>query len=206
MAEFQDLRDHEFFSHAIRTGEILYPGRDGVVHKEVKDMADFWSVNSYVRDMIDARKARFNGKRYDHKRLKMIDADFYLEEMFPECMIANPGRLQDKPIYITENRCSCNDDRFRIVYIVLYLSAIAEAIQLGCDVRGYLYWSLLDNYEWGSYIPRFGLCGCDRKTFERRLKPSAYFYKETIEQNGFNQNILRAYLNELPTLKNNKPD
>ena len=150
--------------------------------------------------MIDARKARFNGKRYDHKELKMIDGNFYLEEMFPECMIANLGRLQDKPIYITENGCSCDDDRFRIVYIALYLSAIAEAIKLGCDVRGYLYWSLLDNFEWGSFTPKFGLYECDLKTFERTPKKSAMFYKEIIENNGFNQQILRKYLNELPTL------
>lgn len=200
MTEFQDLRDHEFFFHAMRTGEILYPERDGVFNKEVKDTVDYWSINSYVRDMIDARKARFNGKRYDHKELKMIDGNFYLEEMFPECMIANLGRLQDKPIYITENGCSCDDDRFRIVYIALYLSAIAEAIKLGCDVRGYLYWSLLDNFEWGSFTPKFGLYECDLKTFERTPKKSAMFYKEIIENNGFNQQILRKYLNELPTL------
>ena len=130
----------------------------------------------------------------------MIKADFYLEEMTPECMIANLGRLRDKPIYITENGCSCDDDRFRIVYIALYLSAVAEAISLGCDVRGYLYWAIMDNFEWGSYLPRFGLCDCDFKTFERTPKPSAYFYKEIIENNGFNQAILRKYLKELPSL------
>lgn len=200
MAEFQDLRDNEFFFHAIRTGEIIYPGRDAVFNKEIKNTVDYWSVNTYVRSMVDARKTSFAGKVYDHKLLKMINADFYLEEMFPEGIITNLGRLQDKPVYITENGCSCDDDRFRIVYMALYLSAVAEAINLGCDVRGYLYWSLLDNFEWGSYIPRFGLCGCDRETFERTPKPSAYFYKELIENNGLNQEILRKYLKELPTL------
>ena len=148
----------------------------------------------------DARKARFNGKRYDHKELKMIDANFYLEEMFPECMIANMSRLTDKPIIISENGCSCNDDRFRIVYLALYLSALAEAIKMGADVKGYLYWSLMDNFEWGSYLPRFGLCDCNFETFERTPKPSAYFFKEIIENNGFNQKILRKYLTELPSL------
>ncbi|MBR2340228.1 MAG: glycoside hydrolase family 1 protein [Clostridia bacterium] len=200
MTEFQDLRNHEFFFHAIRTGEILYPERDGKFVPEVKNSVDFWSINCYVRDMIDARKARFNGKRYDHKELKMIDANFYLEEMFPECMIANMSRLTDKPVIISENGCSCNDDRFRIVYLALYLSALAEAIKMGADVKGYLYWSLMDNFEWGSYLPRFGLCDCNFETFERTPKPSAYFFKEIIENNGFNQQILRKYLTELPSL------
>ena len=69
MTEFQDLRDNEFFFHAIRTGEIVYPERDAVFNKEIKDTADFWSVNTYVRGMVDARKANLEGKRYDHKLL-----------------------------------------------------------------------------------------------------------------------------------------
>ena len=130
----------------------------------------------------------------------MIDMDFYLEEIDPECIIANTTRLMDKPVYISENGCCCNDDRFRIVFISLYLSAVAEAIKMGVDIRGYLYWSLLDNYEWSSFKPRFGLCDCNRSTFERTPKPSAYFYREIIDNNGFDQSILRKYLSEMPSL------
>lgn len=42
----------------------------------------------------------------------------------------------------------------------------------GADVRGYIHWSLLDNYEWGSYDPTFGLIAVNRTTFERQPKPS----------------------------------
>ncbi|HCJ49586.1 MAG TPA: beta-glucosidase, partial [Microbacterium sp.] len=48
----------------------------------------------------------------------------------------------------------------------------ASALQDGLDIRGYLHWSLLDNYEWGSFRPTFGLIGVDRETFERTPKPS----------------------------------
>jgi len=201
IAELCDLKNNEYFFHAIRTGEVIFPQRDAQYNSEIKGAADFWSVNMYVRDMVDARKERFNGKRYDCKHLKMIDMDFYLEEMDPECIIANTMRLTDKPIYITENGCSCNDDRFRIVFLSLYLSAVAEAIRMGADIRGYMYWSLIDNYEWTSFKPRFGLCHCDFETFKRTPRPSADFYREIIQKNGFNQQILRRYLNELPTLK-----
>lgn len=200
MAETKDLENNEYFFHAIRTGEIVYPSRDGEWAPEVKGTADYWSVNSYVRSMIDARRAKLGGKRYDCKELKMIDMDFYLEEIDPECIIANTTRLMDKPVYISENGCCCNDDRFRIVFISLYLSAVAEAIKMGVDIRGYLYWSLLDNYEWSSFKPRFGLCDCNRSTFERTPKPSAYFYREIIDNNGFDQSILRKYLSEMPSL------
>ena len=200
MTEIKDLENNEYFFHAIRTGEIVFPYKNAIWAPEIKGTTDYWAVNSYVRSMIDARKEKLNGKRYDCKELKMIDMDFYLEEMDPECLIANTTRLMDKPIYITENGCSCDDDRFRIVFIALYLSAVAEAIKMGVDIRGYLYWSLLDNYEWTSFKPRFGLCDCDRITFKRTPKPSAEFYREIIHNNGFNSTTLRKYLLEMPSL------
>lgn len=200
MTEYCDFTDHEFFFHAMRTGELLYPGRDGEYLPEIKNTVDYWSVNSYTRTMIDGKKKNLTGERYRHMELKPMPMDFYLEEFYPECMIANLTRLTDKPIYITENGCSCDDDRFRIVYLSLYLSAIREAMEMGADVRGYLQWSLLDNYEWTSFKPRFGLCSVDRTTFVRTPKPSAGFYKEIIENNGFNQDILRKYLHEMPSL------
>ncbi|MDH6434126.1 beta-glucosidase/6-phospho-beta-glucosidase/beta-galactosidase [Streptomyces sp. SAI-144] len=53
------------------------------------------------------------------------------------------------------------------------LSAVAAALEDGLDIRGYLAWSALDNYEWGSYQPTFGLIAVDPDTFARTPKPSA---------------------------------
>ncbi|MEV4019684.1 family 1 glycosylhydrolase [Nonomuraea angiospora] len=47
-----------------------------------------------------------------------------------------------------------------------------DAMDDGTDVRGYLHWSLLDNFEWGRWEPTFGLIAVDRETFERHPKPS----------------------------------
>lgn len=201
MTQYQDYCANEFFFHAIRTGEIIYPQHDEVIDTDVKNSVDFWSVNMYTRRMVDARSGKFLSLPFEHKKLRMIDMDFYLEEMFPECFADNISRLTDRPVIITENGCSCDDDRFRIVYIALHLSALSEAIKAGADVRGYLHWSLLDNFEWTSFKPRFGLCSVDFKTFERTPKDSAYFYKDIIENNGFNREILRKYLKEMPSLE-----
>ncbi|MBQ5801236.1 MAG: glycoside hydrolase family 1 protein [Clostridia bacterium] len=200
MADYMDACDHEFFFHAIRTGEVVFPKFDVKYCPEIKGTADFWSINTYARRMIDARKASGKGDRYDFCRMKMIDMDFYLEEFNPECILSNLGRLHDKPIYITENGLSCNDDRFRIVFIAEYLSAIREAINQGADVRGYLYWSMIDNYEWMSFKPRFGLYDVDFETFERKAKPSAAFFREVIENNGVSPEIIKKHLKEIPSL------
>ncbi len=52
------------------------------------------------------------------------------------------------------------------------LRALHAEMAAGLPLFGYLHWSLLDNYEWGSYTPTFGLIGWDPETFERTPKPS----------------------------------
>jgi len=59
---------------------------------------------------------------------------------------------------------------------------------------------LLDNHEWGSYVPKFGLVSVDRETFGRTPKPSASFYRDVIHANGLRQEDMRRYLRALPTL------
>ncbi|HEB41467.1 MAG TPA: glycosyl hydrolase family protein, partial [Candidatus Dependentiae bacterium] len=57
------------------------------------------------------------------------------------------------------------------------------AIDEGCDVRGYYYWSFMDNFEWDmGYGMKFGLYAVDRKTQERTLRPSAQYYKNIVAQ------------------------
>ena len=205
MADFADFSTNEFFFHALRTGELVYPGVDAEYDPEVKGALDYWAINYYTRHLIDARRAGLEGERYRYSHLPMTSIPFYLEEIYPEGLMTALARLCDCPIYITENGCAADDDRFRIVYMALHLSALHEAMAQGADVRGYFYWSLMDNYEWTSFRPRFGLVSVDRATFARNAKPSAYFYRDLIAANGFSGNSLRSYLTELPTLKNLHP-
>ncbi|WP_138415278.1 glycoside hydrolase family 1 protein [Sinomonas gamaensis] len=76
------------------------------------------------------------------------------------------------PILITENGIATSDDARRITYTDEALRHVSEAVDDGIDVRGYLHWSLLDNYEWGHWEPTFGLISVDRDTFARTPKPS----------------------------------
>lgn len=77
------------------------------------------------------------------------------------------------PIIVTENGIAESDDSVRVAYTSGALAGLRDAVAEGIDVRGYFHWSALDNYEWGSYVPTFGLIAVDRKTFERVPKPSA---------------------------------
>jgi beta-glucosidase len=204
-AALNDFRQHETLLHAIRHGELIGPEIDAEECPEAKGAMDFWALNIYTRHLVNSRKADLSAERFPHKKLKMIDMDFYLEEMYPEGTTAMLERFADRPVFITENGCACEDDDFRIVYMILYLSALNDAIRRGVDLRGYLYWSLLDNYEWISFKPRFGLVGVDFKTFRRIPKRSAFFFRDIIRANGFNQEIIRKYLAQMPSLSDIKP-
>ncbi len=200
LTDYTDWLSHGFYFHAMRTGEFVYPFVDGGYFPELKGRCDFWAVNMYTRQLVNARDARTKGPRYPHKFLPLIsDEDFYHNEFSPDQLMANLERLTDKPVYVTENGCCCDDDRFRIAYLAMHLAAFRQAIDHGVDLRGYLYWTLMDNYEWGSYVPRFGLVDVDRTTFARTPKPSAWFFKEVIERNGLDGALVRKYLDRLPS-------
>jgi beta-glucosidase len=88
------------------------------------------------------------------------------------------------PIMITENGIATADDEQRIRYTDEALRGLADTIAEGIDVRGYLHWSLLDNFEWGHWEPTFGLIAIDRKTFTRSPKPSLSWLGAVAGRNG----------------------
>lgn len=89
-----------------------------------------------------------------------------------------------KPIYIMENGIPDEKDNKRVRFIHEHLKNIFKSIEEGADVRGYFYWSLLDNFEWAAgWAPKFGLYKVDRETFERKARPSAEVYAEICKNN-----------------------
>lgn len=95
------------------------------------------------------------------------------------------------PVFITENGLANRDvlvdgkvdDQPRIEYMRTHLSALKAAIDAGVDIRGFFYWSLMDNFEWSSgYAKRFGLVHVDYQTQVRTPKESAHWYRRFIEQ------------------------
>jgi beta-glucosidase len=92
------------------------------------------------------------------------------------------------PILVTENGWAGDDDRRRCAFVAEALGALHEAIDEGVDVRGYFYWSLLDNYEWTrGYQPKFGLIGVDRSNMRRQIKRSAVLLGEIARANGLGE-------------------
>lgn len=89
------------------------------------------------------------------------------------------------PIIVTENGWAGDNDARREAFILKALESLQDAIADGVDVRGYYYWTLLDNFEWFSgYSQRFGLIGVDRTSQRRLIKPSALTYGRIAQANS----------------------
>ena len=92
-----------------------------------------------------------------------------------------------KPIYITENGIPDAKDDRREAWIKGYVDSVHQAVRDGFDVRGYFYWSLIDNFEWSmGFDQKFGLYQVHERTKNRTLRKGAYAYRDyftTAHQN-----------------------
>ncbi|MEZ5009004.1 MAG: family 1 glycosylhydrolase [Chitinophagales bacterium] len=111
----------------------------------------------------------------------MTDMDY---GMYPEGIYRAIKRISElgKPIFITENGLADAEDNRRAEFIDKYLYAVSKAIEDGYDVRGYYYWSLMDNFEWHlGFGERFGLYEVNFETQERTLRLGAQKYVDIID-------------------------
>ncbi|MGH7775559.1 MAG: glycoside hydrolase family 1 protein [Candidatus Dormibacterales bacterium] len=90
-----------------------------------------------------------------------------------------------KPVLVTESGIAAGDDGVRRRYLTAVLREVLLSIEDGVDVRGYFHWTSMDNFEWAQgYSMRFGLIECDRRTLERRPKPSAALFARIAGANS----------------------
>ena len=101
-----------------------------------------------------------------------------------------------KPIYITENGIADDSDKQRPKYLLEHITAAHRAIQDGADIRGYMQWSYIDNFEWKEgFCKKFGIIACshDDPKLERKPRPSAYMYSEIIKNNAITEDIVKKF-------------
>lgn len=143
---------------------------------KILDCQDFIGCNYYHHNEINYG---FNKS----KNKDRTDVGWNISPKGIYCVL-NDLKKYNLPIYITENGIADMMDQKREKFIKDHLIWIAKAMEEGLDVRGYLYWSLLDNFEWDKgFWPRFGLVEVDYKTLERKIRPSAYEYAKICKAN-----------------------
>ena len=140
---------------------------------------DFIGVQTYSR--VVAKRDGTVGPEPGHP-LTMMGYEDRPQALAETCRFA--WERTRTPILVTENGWAGEDDRRRCTFVVEALDALREVMAEGVDVRGYLYWSLLDNYEWTEgYSKRFGIVHVNYKTLQRTPKLSGDWYAKVIDSN-----------------------
>jgi beta-glucosidase len=140
---------------------------------------DFVGVQTYSRTLIG--EDRLLPPPNDAERTQM-GYEFYPEAL--EACIRNAVKQSGCTVIVTENGIGTEDDARRIAYTERALKGVINCLKDGIDLRGYIHWSMMDNFEWlEGYRPKFGLVEVDRSTQSRKPKPSAYWLGEIAKRN-----------------------
>ena len=151
----------------------------------------FIGLNYYGRVRFHHFRAMIPASGTPVKTLK--DFGFVCDDMverYPAGLEKILPYLQRKfhlPIYITEHGSASVDENFRERGLKQNLAALHRAIQSGVDVRGFFYWSLLDNFEWQfGYTKKFGLLAVDFTDgkLPRTMKPLGEIYTKICRNNA----------------------
>jgi beta-glucosidase len=155
---------------------------------------DYLGVNYYFHQRIRPGKRRLFGLivdiREEQRDMSDIGWEIFPSGLFDALLdIADSYKL---PIIITENGIATKNEDRRARYIVSYVKELYHAVAAGIDLRGYCYWSLLDNYEWEKgFSAPFGLVEVKRPSLDREIKPSARIYAQIAGANGIPHDLLR---------------
>jgi beta-glucosidase len=140
---------------------------------------DFVGVQSYSSQAVDADGLV---PHPDHPDNTLVGTAYRPDAL--AMAVRHTATVTGLPILVTENGIATADDSRRIAFTGEALTHLRQAMTDGADVRGYLHWSLLDNYEWGHWGPTFGLVGVNRSTFARTPKPSLAWLGQVAQDAG----------------------
>ncbi len=194
------------FFDAIVRGDLF-----GVVRDDLRGRLDWIGVNYYSRLVVRltgnnsytivpgyGHFCEPNSISPDGRPCSDFGWEFYPEGLYD--VLVKYWRRYHLPIYVTENGIADAADYLRPYYLVSHIYQVYRALSDGVDVRGYLHWSLTDNYEWASgFRMRFGLLHVDYSTKKQYWRPSAYVYREIALNKSIPDELM--HLNVIPPVR-----
>ncbi len=165
------------FLDALIEGVIKKPFGNNDFISDLKNSIDFIGVNYYTRAFVEFHPFKiFNEKKRKDAILTDFGYEYYPEGIYEILMSL---KKYDKKVLITENGIADREDKLRGEFLMKSVNGVKRAVNDGVKVFGYMYWSLMDNFEWlEGYSMKFGLFEVDFKTLERKPRKSAYIYKD----------------------------
>ena len=184
-----------FYNHSLL--EALHSGRlmikfpfkkEREIAVPLKDKLDFFGVNYYTRTHMRFNPFRKMGVEMRHRDIDgygLTDMGWEIHPRGLERVLRYASRL-NVPLIITENGIATRDSEKKIRFMKRHVDIIEKCMKEGMDIRGYFYWSLIDNYEWLQGLDaRFGLYKVDFETLERKPTNAAAYYSYLIRSRNF---------------------
>jgi len=157
------------FDHIARQGAMDFIGLN-YYSRQLVDLSG-WGPGNFVWEVC--KKNHFPCEK------NSLGWDIYPQGLY---QVLTELKKYNLPVYITENGICTADDEQRWRFLKSHLESVHRAIADGVKVGGYLYWSLLDNFEWAEgFKPRFGLIEIDYATQQRTIRQSAKNYAKVCE-------------------------
>ncbi len=185
-----------FYNHslvdAFTTGNlnIRFPfTREINLKVPIEGKLDFFGINYYTRIHIRFNPFKKMGIELRHRDIDgygLTDLGWEIHPRGLEKVLRYASKLK-VPLIITENGIATHDSQKKIKFMKHHIDILERCIEEGIDVRGYFYWSLIDNYEWLQGLDaRFGLYKVDFNTLERKPTTAATYYSYLIKSRNFN--------------------
>jgi beta-glucosidase len=192
---------------ALTKGEVRLLGRRFAKLENAANTLDWLGINYYQRYRVGMRLRNifrslfprlpanifYQGTEPGYQKGPGEWGEIHAEGLFDTLRSVAKYNL---PIYITENGIPDKDDENRPRFILTHLHQLWKAIQIGIPVRGYYYWSLVDNFEWSEGYNlefRFGLFGVDFDTQERIPRTSGELYARICQHNRISPQLVKEY-------------
>jgi len=180
-----------FYNHSLLdafiTGTLYvkFPFKKALrIEVPIKEKLDFFGINYYTRVHIRCNPFKKMGVELRHRDIDgygLTDMGWEIHPRGLAKVLRYASRL-NVPLIITENGIATHKDRRKIKFMKSHVDVLERCIGNGMDVRGYFYWSLIDNYEWLQGLDaRFGLYKVDFNTLERTPTNAALYYSYLIK-------------------------
>jgi beta-glucosidase len=152
--------------------------------QKTQDSTDWLGINYYEHGT--AKSSLSNPMNWIKEGADGAEKTDWGKSIYPEGLYNVTQNLKKygKAMIITENGIADADDSKRADYIRSHVREMRRSMEDGANIRGYMYWTLMDNFEWADgHAWKFGLASVDPNTLDRQLRPSAHEYSRIIKKN-----------------------
>ncbi len=199
IAGYRSRAFNDLVPRAASIGRLHFLGKRESV-PQAAGTQDFFGLNYYTQEHVafDLRNpGELFGRGFFPPDADLSPTGFIANVPEGMWVALNWARAYGLPIYITENGVEDDEDSVRPRYLASHIRQVWRAVNFNWRVRGYFWWSLVDNFEWErGWTQRFGLWELDVKTQERRKRSSADLYAEICKANGLSTEMVARFAPE----------